>query len=501
MGNEYCCCNDPKVVDQEEIESPKNNECKSIKEKKDEKEIINKKNEQTKSTDKKKNQFENTNKINNKNEKIRKKNNENINKTKDENKNIIKKYDENENIMKKNNEKENIIKKNNQNENIIKKNNQNEKINRTNDENGNIMKKNDENENITKKNDENENINKKKNEYKCISQKIYGFINQRNDCYLNSSLQMITHIIELNDCLKNYLKDNEKKENIDLVRAYVEILNKINEGEQEINPKDLKNVMGEKNEIYKNDNQEDANEFISNFLMELKNETKDKTQKSKNPEINDKYEQQAYEKLNKRFLSKNNSFLIDLLYGIFKEEKQCKNGHMISTKFNMFNMIELPIYDLIKDKNKTDLNNILNDFFDKKIIEEEYCEECQKKISIFKRISIYKLPKYLIIFFKRTVEHQYYNNEITYEEKIYFNEYLSQNKKNCEISDDNSFQNKQYQLFSVIEHIGSSDYGHYTAIILNDDNSWYRISDDRISNLYEKYESSNAIILGYFSMN
>lgn len=110
--------------------------------------------------------------------------------------------------------------------------------------------------------------------------KIYGFTNQSSDCYLNSSLQLLTRINELKNGIYNYEKKYKiNKENDTKGQLFIEfkkILDQIkNSSEKEnltINPQHLKNIMGKLDEKYYGNNV-DANEFISNLIDGLLMET------------------------------------------------------------------------------------------------------------------------------------------------------------------------------------------------------------------------------------
>ena len=53
---------------------------------------------------------------------------------------------------------------------------------------------------------EESNIFNKNEKYLKKSNKIYGFINRENNCYLNSSLQLLTRIHDLKEKILNYDK-------------------------------------------------------------------------------------------------------------------------------------------------------------------------------------------------------------------------------------------------------------------------------------------------------
>ena len=183
------------------------------------------------------------------------------------------------------------------------------------------------------------------------NQKIYGFINRGNNCYLNASLQLLTRIKELKEeILKFNDICNDIKTNGKLIIEFKNILNQIDNCQSEINPDKLKSIINEIDENNDN-NQQDANEFISKFINEIFAETANKENielKIKKLEMDNEIEKKAYDNFFKKFyMKKGYSFILELFYGIIRVEKYCKNCKKInSIKFNAYNMLELPIYEL-----------------------------------------------------------------------------------------------------------------------------------------------------------
>ena len=322
----------------------------------------------------------------------------------------------------------------------------------------------------------------------------YGFINDGNNCYLNSSLQLLTRVKELklnilryheNDICTNTITEGK------LTKEFKKIFIDLKNRKEFINPKDLKRVMGKIDERYKDNNQEDANEFISNFLDGLLDETGDKSSFPEPLKMNNQQDQIAYNKFYDRFYKKRgNSFLLDLFYSIIKTQKVCKScGKVISIKFNAYNIIELPIYNLAEN-NKDDLKfrDILADFMKKNenIIGE--CKYCKAKNNIYEIIKIYKLPKYLMFYFGRTIDDEYINNNIIYHKELNLDSFINNNEK--------------FILECVIEHSGGAHYGHYTSICsMQKGEKWYKFSDTSYYESKTKYHGNNAIILLYNKIN
>ena len=63
--------------------------------------------------------------------------------------------------------------------------------------------------------------------------------------------------------------------------------------------------------------------------------------------------------LNNLFIYKNNSFLIELFYRRLLKELYSEKGHQKSIKFQIYNMIELPIQ---QKNNKIELIDLLKEY-------------------------------------------------------------------------------------------------------------------------------------------
>ncbi len=327
--------------------------------------------------------------------------------------------------------------------------------------------------------------------------KIYGFINSCNDCYLNSSLQLLTRIKELKNGIYNYEKkfkineDNDTKGQLFIeFKKLLNIIDNSKDGKLIINPKPIKNIMGKIDDKYYENNQEDANEFISNFIDGLLMETSNKLNTKelneiKTLKINDILVKNAYDNFFKRFYIKRGySFLIDIFYGILQMKKTCKNcGEKVIT-FNPYNMIELPIYQIAKkDNNKIlFLTEILDEFIKEKK-QKIKCNKCGGDQNVYIKTSLYKLSKYLLLFFGRTFNEEYLYNNILYDEDLM-------------LKSDYDNVNHKYKLECVIEHSGGLHYGHYSSLCpIN--NVWFRFSDSFSDNYDINFQSKNAIILLY----
>ena len=322
--------------------------------------------------------------------------------------------------------------------------------------------------------------------------KIYGFNNDGNNCYLNSSLQLLTRIKDLKKEVFNFqenYQDNDTQGR--LIIEFRNILNKIENSTNDnliINPARLKSIMGNVDERYNSYGQEDSNEFIANFINAILSETANKEIKVKKLNIVNELEKRPYENLYKKFYQrKGNSFILNLFYGITKLTKYCKKcGTINSIKFNVYNMLEFPLYSLAKKYKNKDLT--LNDLYNKYIEEiknDGTCNNCNED-ELYSKTTIYTLPKYLMICLQRTCDNEYFCNNVLYPKNINLKSEFDNNKSS-------------YTLECVIEHSGGISYGHYTALapVDKDNNIWYRFNDSYCNKFKTDFQSNNAFILLY----
>ena len=329
------------------------------------------------------------------------------------------------------------------------------------------------------------NLSKEKNDnyYNYKSKKLL------NICYMNSSIQCLFHLNKFTDFILNY--ECKENKNLNLLNATKELLINMIKNKDNLNVENIKNAMGKIDDRYKYNNQEDANEFISNFLNNLLEETSDKNKfMDKNNNITDKLEKEAYDKFyNKFYKKKGKSLLLNLFYGNLITLKYCKNCGLKSTiKFSAYNMLELPIYELSKNntyRTSLDIDKILDSYFS----DSNFNQRCRCNRFIYMKNYLFSIPKYLIIFFGRTVnDDEYINDNITYNNKLNLNKYLYNNKNN------NNYSN--YFLECVIEHSGSAKSGYYTCLCKISD-IWYFFNDSLKPEKVSSFQSKKAIILLY----
>ena len=322
--------------------------------------------------------------------------------------------------------------------------------------------------------------------------KSYKKSNLFNSCYMNASIQCL---FRLDEFVKKIIQYDEGS----LVLATKKLIYSMQKpnNKKQCSVLDIKNAMGEKDEKYKDECQEDANEFITNYLNNLIEETNDDS-----VEINwicKEEDEEYFNKFYQKFFKRNrNSFIIDLFYGVFRTEYYCKKcKSTFNTKFSSFNILEIPASEIHSFKNIEPLyvQNLIENFISEKDDSGEYCTECKADVTM--KTSINSLPKCLIIYLNKDDYHDS-SNKINIPKTINMENYVYDKSL---IKDENYY----YHLKGIIFYSNySSKCGHYkaTCLVNNIDNEkkWFYFDDNNIKtdkNLLRIYDDENPCLLFY----
>lgn len=310
-----------------------------------------------------------------------------------------------------------------------------------------------------------------------------------NVCYINSSIQCLFHLDKFTDIL-----DSSGKK---LTNATIKLLSgMMNKNNKILSVSDIKEAMAEVDNKYKENNPEDANEFISNYLNALHDEITNKYVNFQTKILYSKDDEESFKNFYKKFYErKGNSFIIDSFYGILRSVSFCSCGVIFSVRFHSFNILELPIYNLGNNiSNSLSMHSILKKFITKKIVKHAECSKCGKDTYI--KTGLYYLPECLIIYFERNSEKGYIKNDIELMETIDFKQYLYN-------EDSIKQSNTIYDLKGIIYYnLYGEDFGHYSASF-NINGNWYYSDDERLDSQENpnNYINDNVVLLFYETKN
>ena len=167
--------------------------------------------------------------------------------------------------------------------------------------------------------------------------------------------------------------------------------------------------------------------------------------------------------------------------------------------------------NLMKDKPNYSLTDCLEKFREPEQLGEEnswYCSSCKEHREAVKKLEIYKSPEILVIHLKRFKEVKKMSGMsglskidsfIDYPFELEMTDFvLSTSSQNSSSSGGN--QELKYELYGVVNHMGSINFGHYTAFCKNkSSNKWHLYDDSSVSEVMneEKVVNKSAYILFY----
>ena len=147
------------------------------------------------------------------------------------------------------------------------------------------------------------------------------------------------------------------------------------------------------------------------------------------------------------------------------------------------------------DNGKMTLRKCIENFCKEKQLKRSHqliCYSCKKSVLFKEKKELYYLPKILIICFNRIVRE---TNKVYKNEEFIDYPINDMDMKEFIIGPDK--EHSKYDLFAVIQHYGSSGYGHYIAVCKNN-GQWFLYDDSSCSETNANSAlSSHAYVLFY----
>jgi ubiquitin C-terminal hydrolase len=317
-----------------------------------------------------------------------------------------------------------------------------------------------------------------------------GIKNIGNTCYVNCVLQILSYNFNFVDYLNknitfilNKINNNETSLFIELYKIIKE-LNTKNDITSIIPKSFLQHLEKIWNTpIFIQQDSSDLLQLLIDNCITFFN-----TNLTYNKVDDDCFDNRAYNKSNENKLNtfKNQySEFNKVFYGQKMYLITCIECNHIEYLFEVFNILNIPIND-----SKT-LEECLDKYFNNFKVDDYVCEKC-KCSDVVHKYYIWELPEILTISFKRFDNNlNKINTLIQLDNNITLKKYMFEHRR---------IISKDYNLYSIINHLGNYNGGHYISLIKNN-KKWFAIDDDCISKTApDKVNSLDNYIIMYNSV-
>jgi len=327
-----------------------------------------------------------------------------------------------------------------------------------------------------------------------------GLRNIGNTCFMNSILQCIMATPYLHEYFCESFEKEKHFRSTKLSTSFCKLLRNAREGGSVNNPRNLKSHLSATVRQFRGCRQHDAQEFMR-FLIDRMHDELNRIRRKP------RYRELVCEKLPLDQQSQtwaehsaeiDNSVMTDLFGGQLVSMVTCLCcGHQSATFDNFMDLsIEIPSRS---SHERIELMDCLETFFSsEKITDSSYkCSGCNERVDIEKAMSIYRLPKILIIHLKRFSHSVRRRNKIS--SAVQFPLTTLNMHRFAPYSTHPSVNNAEYWLYGISHHVGSLSGGHYTSDIRNiKTGTWFHCDDSSVSGFeLPDIPSSSAYVLFY----
>ena len=343
-----------------------------------------------------------------------------------------------------------------------------------------------------------------------------GLQNIGATCYMNATLQCLSHIKELVEYFKyhNNSEFNNSKSLSSSFKTLIENLWNKNTTKKYYAPNDFKEKISILSPLFKGVAANDAKDLI-NFLIMTLHEELNKVKNPVNNYCSNIFQDQRnsylmFQNFIKEFTNQNQSIVSDLFYAMNCNTIQCWRCRNRSYNYQTYFFLIFPLEEVrihnINECQKEYYSNIFNysnnkcyynlnkhiDANNKKVTIYDcfnyglkidtmagdnamYCKYCNQTLPSNMRTTLVTGPKILIIILNR-------GKGIEFDVKLNFHEELDLGNY-IELKDTGT----QYKLIGVITHMGGSDMsGHFIATCRDPfSNKWYKFNDATVSEVID----------------
>jgi ubiquitin C-terminal hydrolase len=332
---------------------------------------------------------------------------------------------------------------------------------------------------------------------------LIGFTNLGNTCFLNAVLQCLLNTPALFQYLlgdaRRFASQKASDGFVDALIAIVQSIDRF-EGRttfakiQPITPATLHAKVSRRLSVFERYKQHDAHEalrYILDCLSEELNPNQSIPSYAEFKDDDNESDVMVAQRVWDSWQRINSSFIQDLFCGQLKNTLICSKCGTQSRTFDPFLDISLPI----PKTGEATVHDCLSLLFQEEHLSglnSSFCARCKVSGASSKRLSIFRLPRILVLHLKRfTNTGRKINVFVRY-------------PRDPAVLDLTPFMDKQsgkenvsFQLYAVINHYGDATMGHYTAVCKHDAlGRWYEYNDADVAEIHaDKVVSPSAYIL------
>lgn len=332
-----------------------------------------------------------------------------------------------------------------------------------------------------------EQIEQKENLMNIVNKQI-GIINLGNTCFINSSLQIFLHCpLLIHKLIK---KEKLINENTPITSNFISICNlMLNTRVKFISIHEFKNLLGLNHKIFSGYMQHDSQEFSRIFLEDISrelNEVKINSLYRMLSNSDSKSKIMRDRDFHENFSRREKSIITEIFYAQIINIYTCKCNSKI---FSFQKILDFPLlFPNYINNNIISLNELLKLYFSIEYIEfESKCTRCNKIEKHKKELKISRPPEILILSLQRV--------DLFTGKKLQYKVKFSQQLDLYEFVDHECGYDREckYDLFGVINHLGSINSGHYYSYIMNENKEWIEYNDSKVREINNFNDCSEAV--------
>jgi ubiquitin C-terminal hydrolase len=312
---------------------------------------------------------------------------------------------------------------------------------------------------------------------------LSGLTNLGNTCFLNSTMQVISHTYELNDFLdlKLYRKRLNNKYDSAILIEWDDLRTILWNENCIVSPfKFVKTVQKiaklKKQELFTGFQQNDVSEFLIFIIDCFHNALAREVKMTIEGTVKDEKDKIAVKcfKTIKQMYEKDYSEIWNIFYGTqISHLEHAQTGETLGMRPEPYFIINLPI----PENNKSpSLIDCFDKYIEVEILDGDNCvmdENIGQKVPAKKKLLFWNFPQVLVLDIKRFNSANRKNQTLIDFplENLNLSKYVVGYNKNTYI----------YDLYAVCNHSGSVFGGHYTSFVKNANGKWYHYNDTNVS--------------------